>query len=363
MFTDVIILAGGFGERLWPASRPDHPKQFLSLGKGLSLLQNSIQRALALKPSGKIIIATRKDLLSSCAHHAKEMCSVVSVEDKAKIEKDLIVLAEPEAKHTTAPILLSCHMLELLDPSKEHAVLVLTSDHVIKPVENFASDCEEAYKAAVTDKFVCFAIPPTEPSTGYGYIKTGENLTPKTYKIDTFKEKPDAQTAREYFESGKYFWNSGMFGFTTKFLKNEMIKCEPGVAKAFECVQNGKAPKLAREEGILYIKKWPEMNKAYELTPKIAIDNAIAERTTQAYAVSTSFNWDDVGSWDAFSKFSEGEDNVIAKAESENCFVYSDIPVALCDVDDLIVVIKNGKALIMKKGSSNLVRGVVKSIK
>lgn len=362
MFTDVIILAGGFGERLWPASRPDNPKQFLSLGNNISLLQNSILRALALKIEGKIIIATRKDLLESCAKNAYELSCKVPDAEKQKIQEDLIILAEPEPKHTTAPIILSCHMLELLVPQKEHSVLVLTSDHIIKPVENFVTDCEEAYKVAATDKFVCFAIPPTEASTGYGYIKTGNSITPKTYKIDTFKEKPDQKTANEYFASGKYFWNSGMFGFTSQFLKSELKKCEPEVSQAFECVSTGKAPGLSKIHDIFYISQWQEMEEAYKKTPKIAIDNAIAEKTKNAYAVSTSFNWDDVGSWDAFSKFAEGNENVIAKAESENCFVYSDIPVALCDVQDLIVVIKNGKALIMKKGSSNLVRDVVKSI-
>ena len=153
-----------------------------------------------------------------------------------------------------------------------------------------------------------------------------------------------------------------MFGFTSQFLKSELKKCEPEVSQAFECVSTGKAPGLSKIHDIFYISQWQEMEEAYKKTPKIAIDNAIAEKTKNAYAVSTSFNWDDVGSWDAFSKFAEGNENVIAKAESENCFVYSDIPVALCDVQDLIVVIKNGKALIMKKGSSNLVRDVVKSI-
>ena len=363
MFTDIVILAGGFGERLWPASRPDHPKQFLSLGKNFSLLQNSILRALALKPEGKIVIATRKDLLESCAKHALELSQKVSDDDKNKILRDLIVLAEPEAKHTTAPIILTCHMLEKISPDVKHSVLVLTSDHVIAPVENFAADCKEAYEIASKGNFVCFAIPPTEASTGYGYIKTGDAVTEKTYKIDNFKEKPDAKTAEEYFKSGKYFWNSGMFGFTSDFLKAELKKCQSDVSCAFECVEKGKAPKLARINGIYYVKKWSEMDKAYSSTPKIAIDNAIAEKTDKACAVTTTFKWDDVGSWDAFAKFSEGEDNVIAQAYSENNFVYSDIPVALCDVKDLIVVIKNGKALVMKKGSSNLVRDVVKSIK
>lgn len=362
MFTDVVILAGGFGERLWPASRPDNPKQFLSLGKNLSLLQASIVRALALKPSGKIIIATRKDLLESCAKHAKELCSSVSKEESEKISKDLIILAEPEPKHTAAPILLSCYMLDLLDKNTTHSVLVLTSDHVIQPVANFAADCKEAYEIASKGNFVCFAIPPTHASTGYGYIKAGQALTNQTYKIDTFKEKPDAKTAQEYLESGNYFWNSGMFGFTSNFLENEMSVCEPEVSKAFECVKNGKSPVLDTINDISFIKSWPEMETAYSVTPKVAIDTAIAEKTKNACVVRSTFNWDDVGSWDAFAKFSENDDKVIASCKAENCFVYSDIPVALCDVQDLIVVIKNGKALVMKKGSSDLVRDVVKNI-
>lgn len=362
MFSDVVILAGGFGERLWPASCPENPKQFLSLGKNISLLQNSILRALALKIQGKIIIATRRDLLEQCASHVSSLLNTVSAPEKEKLQNDVIILAEPEPKHTMAPIILSCHMLNLLAPETEHSLLVLTSDHIITPVEHFVTDCEEAYTVAASQKFVCFAIPPTEASTGYGYIRTGSFLTPKTYKIDTFKEKPDQKTACEYFESGKYFWNSGMFGFTSRFMEAELEKCEPDVSSAFACVKNGNAPRLEKIQNTYCVKDWKEMEEAYKKTPKIAVDNAIAEKTDSAYAVSATFNWDDVGSWDAFSKFAEGTENLAASEKSENCFVYSDIPVALCDVNDLIIVIKNGKALVMKKGSSNLVRDVVKSI-
>ena len=178
---------------------------------------------------------------------------------------------------------------------------------------------------------------------GVGENITGNSITPKTYKIDTFKEKPDQKTANEYFASGKYFWNSGMFGFTSQFLKSELKKCEPEVSQAFECVSTGKAPELSKIHDIFYISQWQEMEEAYKKTPKIAIDNAIAEKTKNAYAVSTSFNWDDVGSWDAFSKFAEGNENVIAKAESENCFVYSDIPVAFLGYMSLFVAGKNSK--------------------
>lgn len=363
MFSDIVILAGGFGERLWPASKADNPKQFLNLGDSYSLIQHAILRALALNPSGKIILATRRDIQESCAEHAERLFPSVTPAQKAKLEKDLIVLAEPCPRHTTAPILLSCYMLDLLEPNKEHSILVLTSDHVIEPVENFASDCEKAYKAAVLNNFVCFAIPPLEPATGYGYIKTGSETDSNTYKIDGFKEKPDAETAKQYLASKNYWWNSGMFGFTSTFLKEEMTKCETRVSEAFDVVKTGKAPILGNTHNVHFIKEWPEMKKAYELTPAIAIDISIAERTKNAYAITTTFNWDDVGSWDAFAKFSTGKANIAADVKSNNCFVYSDIPVALCGVEDLIVVIKNNKALVVKKGESGLVRDAVKTIK
>ncbi len=365
MFTDVIILAGGFGERLWPASRPDYPKQFLSLGSGFSLLQNSILRALALNISGKIIIATRKDLLEGCAVQAKELSESEKLTDsqKSKILNDLIILAEPCARHTTAPILLACHMLEKLSPDCEHSCLVLTSDHVIRPTEAFASDAEKAYKAASQNNFVCFAIPPTEAATGYGYIKAGEKILEDTFKIDRFKEKPDQKTAEEYLASGNYFWNSGMFGFTTKFMISEIEKCQKDVSDAFVPVKNGGKPELGSVNGIKYIERWNEMEKAYSVTPAIAIDNSIAEKTASAVVVRTSFEWDDVGSWDAFAKFSDGKANIAAEVSSQDNFVYSDIPVALCGVSNLIVVIKNGKALVMEKGKSSLVRDAVKAMK
>jgi mannose-1-phosphate guanylyltransferase len=363
MFSDVVILAGGFGERLWPASCPERPKQFLNLGKGPSLIQSAMLRALSLNVSGKIIIATRKDIQNQCAEQAKLLLPSLSDEQKNKLKKDLLILAEPCPKHTTAPIILSCHMLDLLSPTENHSILVLTSDHIIEPIESFANDCEKAHKAALQSNFVCFGIKPVEAATGYGYIKAGEETAEATYKIDGFKEKPDQKTAEEYLASGNYWWNSGMFGFTTKFLETELSVCGKTISDAFDVVKNGKKPKIAKLEGFDYIKKWPEMDAAYSKTPAIAIDVSIAEKTKNAYAIKASFSWDDVGSWDSFAKFSTKSDKIIAEVKTEGCFVYSDIPVALCGVDDLIVVIKNNKALIVKKGQSSLVREATKQIK
>lgn len=363
MFTDVIILAGGFGERLWPASKPDFPKQFLSLGSDLSLLQNAIKRALALNIKGKIIIATRKDLEQGCVEQAKDLTQKVTEEQKQKILNDLIVLPEPCARHTTAPIILSCHLLQKLVPNVEHSVLVLTSDHIIKPIEAFISDVKKAYNVAIKENFVCFAINPTEASTGFGYIKAGEEIDCDTFKIENFKEKPNKQTAQEYLSSGNYFWNSGMFGFTARFIQNELLELQKDISTSFLCVQNGSPPQIVLNKEINVVKKWDEMDKAYKTVRAIAIDKSIAEKTKNAVVVRASFEWDDVGTWDAFAKFSSGKDNVVAKVDSEKNFVYSDIPVTLCGVNNLIVVIKNGKALIMKKGKSSLMSDAVKIMK
>lgn len=363
-FTDVVILAGGIGERLWPASRPDNPKQFIKLEDGISFLQASVLRALYLKPRGKILVITRADLLKPMCEQCAGLMDGLSSEDREKLEKDLCVIAEPLARHTTAPILLACRYIKATGRD-DGTVLVLASDHVITPVEKFASDCKKAAELAEKGSFVCFSIPPTEASTGYGYIRQGESLSEdgSCFKIAQFKEKPDADTARQYLESGQYFWNSGMFGFTCSFFERELLELEPDVSRAFDSLRNSADPQIKTCCGISYIDDWDLMMKAYETVPAIAVDNALAEKTTHAASVKASFNWDDVGSWDSFEKHFEHNIGEIASEDAGNNFVYSDIPVALCGVEDLIVVIKNGRALVMKKASSGRMRNLVKKIR
>ncbi|MCI1207826.1 MAG: mannose-1-phosphate guanylyltransferase [Treponema sp.] len=364
MFSDIIILAGGFGERLWPASRPDFPKQFMTLGGHFSFLQQSVRRALALEPSGKILIATRSDLLERMSLQCKELLtsSLLSETEREKLKTDLYIIAEPEPKHTTAPVILCCHFLDKLFPLEKHTVLVLTSDHIIEPVAKFVSDAEKAAAAAESGFFVCFAIPPLSASTGYGYIKTGKSdeKLDTVYQIENFKEKPDQKTAESYVRSGNYWWNSGMFGFTAEFLEKELAVCSPEISQAFEVVQKGMKPEIAVHNSVKFVSRWPEMTAAYAETPAMPLDISIAEKTDYAYAVRASFSWDDVGSWDSFAEHCENNEGEMAVVDSSGCFIYSDLPVALCGVKDISVIIKNGKVLVMKKGKSDCVRAVVK---
>ncbi|MBQ9537895.1 MAG: mannose-1-phosphate guanylyltransferase [Treponema sp.] len=362
-FTDVIILAGGIGERLWPASKPDSPKQFMSLPDGVSFIQSSIIRSLALRPSGKIIIITKRDLLEKTADSVQGLYGRISQEEENKLKQDLIVVTEPFQRHTSAPLVLASRMLELKD-GKSHTLLGLASDHVISPAEAFVSDCRKAAQAVRNGFFVCFAIPPNSPDTGYGYIKAGEKLSSDgtVARIESFKEKPDLETAKSYLASGSYAWNSGMFAFTSAFFLSEIKKLAPDIYNAFD----GLALPDKEEEftgGIRYVSEWKSMDESYGKVPSIAVDKSVAERTDRAAAVKATFRWDDVGSWDALGKYFEKNGDSTVEVSSKNNFVYSDIPVALCGVDDLTVVIKNGMALVMKKGSSGLMRDVVKAVK
>lgn len=365
IFTDVIILAGGIGERLWPASRPDYPKQFISLSDGVSFLQSSILRALAVQPTGKIIVITRSDLLQPVSEHCAHLLYDLDEQQRHKLQEDLLILAEPCARHTCAPLMLSCELLELMDNSAPHTMLVLASDHVISPVSAFAADCRKAAATANDGYFVCFAIPPNEPATGYGYIKEGAPISAdgNVFAIAQFKEKPDEETARQYLASGSYTWNSGMFAFTSAFFKEEVRRYEPDIAGAFKVFAGAQRPEERTVNGIKYISNWAPMEEAYRSVPAVAVDNAIAERTGRAAAVRASFGWDDVGSWDAFEKLFSKNDSKTVEIKGGNNFVYSDIPVALCGVEDLVVVIKNGSALIMKKGASGMMREVVQKVK
>lgn len=363
-FTDVVILAGGFGERLWPASTPEFPKQFMAFADGISFLQNAVIRALAVEPSGKILIISRPEICAELTKQVEILKEKVSVQQKKKIENDLYVIAEPCSRHTCPPLLLACKFLELAEKS-EHLILVLTSDQVISPLENFVSDCKKAADFAHQGKFVCFAIPPYEPSTGFGYINMGEPLDSENsvLKIESFKEKPDLETAKAYLASGKYAWNSGMFGFSNSLFESEIKKYESEMYETFKIFDAEKFPEPALLNSIKYIENWQPLNEAYKSVKSIAVDNAVAERTQNAVCVKASFYWDDVGSWDSFEKyFEQGEEEFIS-VESDGNFVYSDMPVALCGVQDLIVVVKNGKILVMKKGASSSVRDVVKKFK
>ncbi len=364
---NILILAGGFGERLWPVSSKEFPKQFMALENGLSFLQRSLERSFLLKPQGNIFIVTRQDILQTTIEQCAQYAQSLSDDNKNLLEKKLIVIAEPSQKHTAPPIALVSRYIQAM-PDNGHPLLVLTSDHIISPFESFKNDVEKAIAQANKETFVCFAIPPTEASTGFGYMQVSKTDIDSIFKIDMFKEKPDSKTAQTYLEQGNFWWNSGMFCVKPSTFIQELQLHTKEFTDAFIPLTQENCPSLVETKGIKNISSWAYMEKAYENSIAISVDHAVAEKSEQVFAIKSSFDWHDIGTWDSFASHFENNNETnatvgnVAQTDCKNCFVYSDAPVVLCGVEDLLVSVKDGNVLIMKKGSSESIKETVRQL-
>ncbi|MDR0638324.1 MAG: mannose-1-phosphate guanylyltransferase [Spirochaetaceae bacterium] len=385
MFSDVLILAGGVGERLWPASTAERPKQFMRLFGGRSFLQETALRASLLDVPGKIIIITRKRWVDLAVHEMRALAENGAANSaaggpKIPLEK-IVIIGEPCGKNTAPAVaLVSNYLLKRASKraSKEAGsaagdtpnLLVLPSDHIITDTENFVRDAETAAACSMEQNIVVFGIPPRSPETGFGYIEAagpaGALLgggDKNTAKVAHFKEKPDEKTAKEYVLSGKWYWNSGLYGFRPDFYLRELAQYAPDVFRAFD-VDLGV---LTWETigGISALRDSAAVEAAYRNTPSVSIDYAVSEKSGSVVMVKAAFDWNDAGTWDSLAKYGEAASglaagvSVVSSVSSKNNFVYSDVPVVLCGVEDLCVVIKNGKALVMKKGFGNEVKKIV----
>ncbi len=348
-----MILAGGSGTRLWPASTKEVPKQYMAVRDGRSLLNLTLQRAAALRPE-RIMIVT----LASQAEQAAEELAAWAGEEQGGLP-ELIVLPEPAARNTAPAIAAGAAALEQLGGENE-AVLVLPADHLIEPVERFASEVASAADAASAGSIVTFGIAPTRPETGYGYIEAGEPISgemgkrQKIRKVRRFREKPDSATAQQFLEAGNFTWNSGMFLFSLGAFVAELEQHAPKVHRLYTSLLSVSVKTSA--SGVSVSLDSPEVARIYTSAPSISIDYAVMEKTDRAAVLPASFSWNDIGSWDEYSRVFPESVPARGEVSSEGCFVLSDLPVSLVGVRDLIVVIRNGRALVCRKGDSQGVK-------
>lgn len=366
MNCNTVILAGGFGERLWPVSSKDFPKQFMALEGGLSFLQQSLERAFLLG-SESILIVCRTDILQTVAKQCSDYANTLDEDSKNMLSEKLTVVAEPCQKHTAPPLAFACRYFQATQKD-EKAALVLTGDHIIEPFKAFKNDVQKAIIQAQKEDFVCFAIPPTHASTGFGYMEVEKTSVDGIFRICHFKEKPDAHTATQYLQSGNYRWNSGMFCVLPSVFMEELNRYTKEVASAFPECDTPDFFTVSIQNGIRCATAGNYMIHAYDKTAAISIDHAVAEKTAKSCAVQSTFSWQDIGTWDSFSEQFTGDDNKnsgthnTVALDSTNCFVYSDVPVLLCGVEDLIVSIKNGNVLILKKGCGETIKDGIKKL-
>ncbi|MFP3091099.1 mannose-1-phosphate guanylyltransferase [Treponema sp. TIM-1] len=384
MFTDCIIMAGGSGTRLWPASNSKRPKQFLSAPGNPTFFNAALERALAVTGGeGRVIIITGEGQVP----HIIGACAGLDEKDR----KRLVVIPEPQAKNTAPAVLCGAHYAEA-SCGEDRIILVLTSDHLIRPLPAFVLDASAAAAYARDSFLVVFGIPPTSPATGYGYIETASGLPskpglpgnpglpskpgltnkpggPQVYRVHSFCEKPDRATAEAFLAAGRFYWNSGMFAFSSRFVIDEFRRNAPELFRPFERLCRPGKGAYTAEGGIRVLREWPGLKEAYGEVKSISFDYAEAEKCTRTVMVVADFEWLDVGSWDEYAKLSGTGAAEVYEAGSAGCFVDADIPVALCGVKDLIVVVRSGKdggppsVLISQKGKTQGVREIVEKIR
>ena len=247
-----------------------------------------------------------------------------------------------------------------LRPSADAALLVLSSDHAIAPLAAFTADVGAARRLARQGWLTTFGIRPTRPETGYGYLELGAALE-EGFQVAAFREKPDRAAAARFLAAGGFLWNAGLFLFPLQTLRRELRRCAPEIALPLERAAMP-APGAAPGSGPAAVEPSAELRAVYRELPAISIDYALMERSRRVAAVRASFQWSDVGSWDELARISRG-DAPAAAAEARGNAVFSELPVALAGVDDLIVVVKNGAVLVTRKGRTQLVREVVAGLR
>jgi mannose-1-phosphate guanylyltransferase len=335
-------MAGGSGTRLWPLSRATHPKQFLRLRGGDSMLQETVKRL-----SGLDVQAT----MTICNEEHRFFVA----EQLREINKLGPIILEPVGRNTAPAIALAA-----LTVKDDPLLLVLAADHVIQDEAGFRRAVLRAVPLAEAGKLVTFGIVPSEPHTGYGYIKVGKDLG-EGFQIDEFVEKPSSDIAQEYFSSGDYYWNSGMFLFRASSYLEELKNFHPDILERCQASLS----EFQVDNDFLRIKK-----ETFEFCPDASVDYAVMEKTSNAVVVPMNAGWSDLGSWSSLWDVSEkhGEGNSthgdVILHNTRNSYVRTDNNlVTVIGVDDLVIVSTKDALMVAHRDSVQDVKIVTEILK
>ena len=342
-----VVLSGGAGTRLWPASRESHPKPFMKLADGQSLIEKTYARAKAL--GSEVLTVTNRDYY------------FMSRDEKERVGVSGAFLLEPFGRNTAPAIALAAKYVEATQGS-DAVMLVLAADHLIADQAGFASAVAEAGKLAGDGYLVTFGIVTTAPETGFGYIEQGESLD-SGYKVARFVEKPDLETAKGYVASGKYLWNSGMFCFKAGVFLEELAKTAPEVTKAVDACWQAMQPLNGSPMAEIPA-------EFFKTAPDISIDYAVMEQSDKVAVVPGNFGWNDIGSWNAIRDLVQpdaAENRALGEAifvDTQNTFVQSeDRLVATVGISDLMIIDTPDALLVAHPDKSQDVKKVVAQLK
>ncbi len=322
----IVILAGGSGERFWPLSTPETPKQFLKLFGDKTLLRQTFERLLFKSKPENIYIVTNQKYADMTYNEVPE------------IPKENVLL-EP-LKKNTAP---ACVLASVnIDP--EEIIFIVPADHYITNIEKFWDTVSKAAEFLKSNQegIITFGIVPTRAETGYGYIEYESKVDENIFTVKKFHEKPSLEVAKEYVNSGRFFWNSGMFMYRNDYFVSQMKKHAPGVIKPF------------------YQKK--NLNEIYESVPSISIDYALMEKADRIYMVRAEFEWSDVGNWSSLCEFEMENSNPSVLLNSSGLVKTTKSTIVL-GLKDVIVIETEMGLLVANKEKLHLLREAIQLLK
>ena len=338
-----VIMAGGTGSRLWPLSRAGYPKQLLPLYEKTTMLQSTVLRLTDLPVQSSITVCNEENRF-------------MVAEQLRNIDALSTIILEPEGRNTAPTIALAALEKELEDP----VLLVLAADHIVQNQQKFTDAIAKSLPLAESGKLVTFGIVPTEPQVGFGYIERGAEIG-NGYWVKSFREKPPAEVAQEYLDSGHYYWNSGIFMFRASRYLEELQENRPDIVSACRAAMESKA----RDLDFLRVG-----NAAFAKCPTESIDCAVMEQTNDAVVVPIDAGWSDIGSWSSLADLSEQDDNGntaigdVKILASENSYVRSeDKLVAAIGVSDLVIVSTKDAVLVASKDDAQDVKRITQELR
>ena len=330
--TNIVIMAGGIGSRLWPVSTPEMPKQFIDLlGVGKSLLQLTVERFRSVAGIAGMWVVTSENYVDIVRKQLPEMPA-----DH--------ILAEPVPRNTAPCIAYACWRIMREDPDAN--IVVTPSDAIVLKTELFSEIISKALEfTASSSSIVTVGIHPDRPETGYGYICSSSKEECNIVKVNEFREKPDRETAERYLAAGNYFWNAGIFVWSVSTIVDQMRRHAPQIA--------GMMDKIARTFGTEEEKA--ALAEFFPQCDKISIDYAVMEKSDSIYVISADLGWSDLGSWtSAGSHIAEGPDgnrvvgNDVRLIDSEGCIVHVEEcrKVVVKGLKDYVVACRGGNLLV-----------------
>ncbi|GAB4323648.1 MAG: mannose-1-phosphate guanylyltransferase [Candidatus Zixiibacteriota bacterium] len=348
-----VILAGGRGERFWPLSRRNRPKQLLPIISQKTMLEETIDRVAPIFPPERMWIVTGEEISGPVRERCKDRIPEINI------------LAEPSSNNTCLAI--GWAAVELLARDPEATMVVLSADHAIEPQATFLKVLNEAIRLAHSEpSLVTIGIGPTRPETGYGYIEIGSPYATSkdgiaSYQVEAFREKPDRETAQEYYFDRRHLWNAGIFVWTAKTLLEALEKYQPETHQLLMTYARAIGTPQQRET----------LLTLYQNAHCISIDHAILELADNVLVIRADMSWDDVGSWLALDRLRQTsmENNVIignsVELDSFDMTVYNDSDDLVCTfgVSDLVVVRTDKVTFVAHKSSIPNIKKLIDHLK